>query len=199
MAKRSLLSRWPSYIASEVLCDNESRPFNPLNAELNPTCHFLHYQELTIFSTLAEKGLKISHKKCSLWPMQNSTQDCNLTGDLTASAAHCKLMVLVPCVHNLRWGFRALLYVTNYYKHEWNAKWARNSERLARFSLDTFSYLFQSVWRYNLPFQLLIRRFLRLIKSTNTDTVRLLISCFNQPQYESFVLILHLQSASLCT
>ena len=33
------------------------RHLNPLNAELNPICHFWHYQELTIFSTLA--GLRL--------------------------------------------------------------------------------------------------------------------------------------------
>jgi len=30
---------------------------NPLNAKLNPICHLLAFSELTIFSTLAGKGL----------------------------------------------------------------------------------------------------------------------------------------------
>jgi hypothetical protein len=85
--------------------------------------------------------LKIGHKKCGLWSMHNGTQDCNLTGVPIVSAAHDKLMLLVPYVHNLRCVFRAFLFVIIYYKKEWNAKWARNSEWLAFFSLDTFSYL----------------------------------------------------------
>ena len=32
---------------------------NPLNAKLNPICPLLHYSELTIFSTLAGKGLRM--------------------------------------------------------------------------------------------------------------------------------------------
>lgn len=74
------------------------------------------------FVTMNHAHFKIGHKKCGLWSMHNGTQDYNLTGDLVGSAAHYKLMVLVPYVHNLRCVFRAFLYVINYYKHELNAK-----------------------------------------------------------------------------
>jgi hypothetical protein len=85
------------------------------------------------FVTMNHALLKIGHKKCGLWSMRNGTQDYNLTGDLIVSAAYYKLMALVPYVRNVRCVFRAFMYVINYYKHEWKAKCARNSEMLAFF------------------------------------------------------------------
>jgi hypothetical protein len=138
-------------------------------------------ERLKYFVTMNYAHLKASHNKCGLWSMRNGTQDYNLTGDLIASAAHYKLIVLVPCVRNLRCGFRALLYVIYYYKHECNTKWRINSWKVTFFLPG---HIFSSISEHLEIQPSLSASNSYIFTFDEVDKhryVRLQISCFNLP------------------